>query len=191
MSGIPPELLFVLIFVAFSVLEGVGRKKKADRERVAPPPEVARADSSASAPKPASGGSEGLIPEDVWAEILGLAKGTTPKPDPEPVKEPIAESSWDRGRREDETLEVLPEFEARSLEPLEARPDVVRADWSRVPASSSGKAQKKPSAPAVVTSRPKGGGRARRAIFGGGSSKELQKAVILQEVLGPPVGMKE
>ena len=32
MAGIPPELIFVLIFIAFSVLEGIGRKKKAERK---------------------------------------------------------------------------------------------------------------------------------------------------------------
>jgi len=89
-AGIPGELVFVLIFVAISVLEGVGRKKKAERkglpgtvpgpqrrsaqnrESAAPQAEAGVAEASVQPmPTPASepATSEGVIPKDVWEEI--------------------------------------------------------------------------------------------------------------------------
>jgi len=237
-EGIPGELIFVLIFIAFSVLEAVGRKKGArrkggpgrapgseggsrergERREGMPRAREAGADSRSSAGKteeaPAS--SEGLIPEDIWEEILGLARGT-PQKQSEPRSRPRPEVQQDMAGRdlpssEVETIEEIPPFEARSLEPLEPRPEPNRGlpDPSgaraglpdvHVPPPPKSKIKGVPSLAASeigtgpgVKARPRRkpkGGRVRQEIFGDGSREELRKAVILREVLGKPVGMEE
>ena len=236
MAGIPPELIFVLVVVVFSVLDGVGRKKKAeregapgpvpgpqrrsaqDREAVARGGAADRADTSQPSqpvPTPEPTTSEGIIPEDVWAEILGLARGTPPKPEPmrgeEPAEEPVEESSWSSGGREHQVSGEIPDFEALSMESLKARPEGLHAEPDRsggrsVPsrkvreAASATEALRVSALTAkapgrVGQARPESvrgrGGKVRRELFGTGSTDELRKAIILQEVLGLPVGMKE
>ena len=213
MAGIPGDLVFVLIFVAISVLEGVGRKKKAaqkglpgtvpgpqrrsaqKRESAAPQVEAGVAEASVQsmptqAPEPAA--SEGLIPKDVWEEILGLARGTAPEPrrveEPveEAVEEAVEESSWTAYQREDRTSEVIPDFEAQSLESLEPMPEVVR------PVAVGSRA---PSVPSKSDVLPTSEGRrvvsVRGKLLGHGSVAELRRAIILKEVLDPPVSMRE
>jgi hypothetical protein len=214
-EGIPKELIFVLIFIVFSVLEGMGRKKKAQRQGGAGmvPPSRPRSDqregetgsvpetvvASVAAPSADSttepDASEGVIPEDVWSEILELARGTpppTPAPEPKPPEEPVEESSWDRGIREAQLVEERPETQVTSLESLEARTDVaqVMPDRDRVSPSSEKIPAQRVAVPLLGKARSSGSS-ALQELFGDGSVKELQKAIILQEVLGPPVGMKE
>jgi len=230
MAAIPTEVIFVLLFIAFSVLDGVGRKRKAKergaggkppapRPQQPPPREPARAGAgpvgSESAGRPEGTlpqGSEGLIPKDVWAEILGLARGTPPEPgraDPEP-------DSYDtRPGREDETLEEIHPFEARTLEPVDfederkvSRPERLPVPAGKGPAKGlaarRGAALKASGAKAVAaagkarvpTGAERPGGRStgrtiRADLLGDGSPGNLRKAIILTEVLGLPVGLRE
>lgn len=230
MEGIPIELIFVLIFIAFSVLEAVGRKKGAGRKggpgqspdpgagkrpgreagsRRGDAPGPPRLPEREGARGPRS--SEGLVPEDVWEEILGLARGTPTKAK-RMDRADTAPGGDDLPSHEGESLEEIPPFEARSLESLEARPEPDRSIPDR--ARSRGR-ERKLELPPVPGSKVRGlpavaateigtgegvaapsgrkprGGRVRQEIFGDGSLKELRKAVILKEVLGKPVGMKE
>lgn len=214
MDGIPAELIFVLIFIVFSILEGLGRKAKAEAKKrggagQAPgAPQrrstgnregggrrVERVDAGVSGPGPAKGqdSSEGLIPNEVWEEILGLARGTPPAKRPPPGEAPVPETRGGPSRREDETLEVIPEFEARSLEPVDAPPTVSASPPARVRERSDSRVAPLPSALKGAPA-PRGrldGSGLRSRLFGSGSEEELRKAVVLQEVLGPPVGMRE
>jgi hypothetical protein len=195
-AGIPPELIFVLVFVAFSVLDGIGRKKKAERKGApgtVPGPQrrsVQNRETVATIPpEPAS--SEEIIPGDVWEEILGLARGTSSEPDrvdepvDEPVEEPEEETSWTAFRTEGQT----PDSHAPELKSLAPRPERVQSmpDRGRAPsvhARPSGK----------EGARAKGAERkessVRQSLLGDGSTAELRKAFILKEVLGPPVSLK-
>ena len=241
MAAIRPEVIFVLIFIAFSVLEGVGRRRKTQQKgapgkpprpqprqaglpgqaRVPPQPLPpgsgpleAGTDTSAGtrAPMPrrpagaARGeqgkGSEGLIPKGIWEEILGLARGDPPKPRP---AEPGSDTSPHVPSREGETLEEIPPFEARSLEPLDVEADRsssrVQARSGRAePASSKGSTPPMPpplleigAGAASGRSRRKGqGGRWLKGdLLGDGSAEDLRKAIIITEVLGPPLAMRE
>lgn len=235
MEGIPAELIFVLIFIVFSILEAVGRKKGAQRKGgpgQSPGPRSRQQDRGPAIPRAEEAGastqassrngekspqsSEGLVPEDVWEEILGLARGTKPEsPNAGSRSEPDARR--DKAGRglpssRPETLEEIPPFEARSLESLEPRsepdrdlPDPAghrrRGRQVEIPPVPGSKVKGLPSVAATeigtgpgVAARPKRkprGGKVRREIFGDGSLKELRKAVILKEVLGKPVGMKD
>jgi len=229
-AAIPTEVIFVLIFIAFSVLEGVGRKRKTQQKGAPGKPPVPRpAPRPRREPAEAGGvrgtdrtppvradrggqeGSEKLIPKDVWEEILGLARGTPPAPrkvDPEP------DPSRPRPRREDETLEEIPPFEARTLEPVDFEDErpVSRPERMPVPAGrdrGEGSATRKRSglqrsgAEAVAAAKARMPGPVepsekrtarsgiRADLLGDGSTEDLRKAVILTEVLGPPLGMRE
>lgn len=152
-----------------------------------------------------------MIPKDIWEEILGLARGTPPEPArAEPPPDPVRPSR----RVEDETLEEMPPFEARSLEPLHvdrgapgSQPRRGR-DRGGARGSVSARGGKAPPLPATaasggavtlpVPSPPAKAGAARtgqspkmRALLGSGSVEDLRKAFILTEVLGPPLGLRE
>ncbi|MGW8268648.1 MAG: hypothetical protein ACWGSQ_19945, partial [Longimicrobiales bacterium] len=124
MEGIPVEVIFVLVFVAFSILEGVGRRRKTQQRgapgkppvpRPGPRPQREPAEAAGArgpdrtppvkADRAGQEDSEGLIPKDVWEEILGLARGTAPTPR---KVEPEPDPSRSRPGREDETLEEIP-----------------------------------------------------------------------------------
>lgn len=233
MEGIPVELIFVLIFIVFSVLEAVGRKKGARRKGgpgQSPDPgtgerpgrgEPSRSGRPSSFSRPpereeaGSRSSEGLVPEDVWEEILGLARGTPTRAEPT-HRADTAPEGRELPSPEGESLEEIPPFEARSLESLEARPEPDRRIRDHSGARDQDrKRDRKAELPPVPGSKVRGmpavaeaeigsgegvaalprrkpkGGRVRQEIFGDGSLKELRKAVILREVLGKPVGMKE
>jgi hypothetical protein len=187
MDGIPGELIFVLIFIGFSILEGVGRRRKAQqkkggaperpsapRQRVPQRPHRDRVEPTAGTvdadrpPAPVRDGklegSEGLIPQDVWDEILGLARGSKPEP-----------------RRPAERPEPHP--------PTPARPSStdLQASGAKAVAAAKGKRH---SVVAEVGMSPAGGFRARN-LFLEGTSEDLRKAIILTEVLGSPVSMRE
>lgn len=230
MDGIPGELIFVLIFIGFSILEGVGRRRKAQqqkggaperppapRQKVPQRPRPDRVEPTARTAGPSSPptqgrdgkpeGSEGLIPQDVWDEILGLARGSRPEPSSPEPRTPT--------RRADEGDGALHTEEARSLEPVNVEDErpVSRPERAVVLAGTEGAALpparrsstdlQTAGAQAVAAAKRKrhpvsaeggvspGGGFRASDLFPEGTSEELRKAIILTEVLGPPVGMRE
>jgi hypothetical protein len=221
MEGIG-ELLVIAVFVLITLIEGLGRRKKSGKGKERPTPEPSDVDSGAEeAPStetvdlgrkhktaPVGGGaeeeapstsSEGLVPQDVWDEILGLARGK------EEAGKREKEERVDEGA---ETLEEIPSFEARSLEPLEPREEETRGGVEppkrsretipaldkpvpAIPSSPSGRPVSVAGGTPRAGARPSGAGRSlRRRLFGEGR-EDLRKAVVLQEVLGPPMGMRE
>jgi hypothetical protein len=229
MDGIPGEVIFVLLFIGLSIMEGLGRRRKAQQQKGAPgkPPAprprtpapdqletrelgAGTPDTRMSGPRSPAGkeaGSEGLIPAEVWDEILGLARGGGPEPRRWP---PQTESNASSGI-EDGGPEDIHTAEARSLEPVHlederevSRPERVpvlagstppahrstaarRASGARAVAAAKGE-QATPGDQARIRSRGPVKG---KGLFGAGTPEELRKAIVLREVLGPPVGLRE
>ncbi len=180
-------ILWAIIF-AVAVLQGIGQKKKkkpgqkggrvpgASRPKGAPRPVASTAGDGEET-------SEGMIPSNVWAEILGLARGDAPKP-----KEQIPTP--------EEDSPVLADAPER-----EPRPE--RRETRTAPVSHGADADLHPTQPSKYESRlagrgipesvekPVGRSGIKTRLFGSGSPRDLRKAVVLQEVLGPPVSMKE
>lgn len=226
-------MVFVLIFIAISVMDGIGRKRKAKQkgapgkapgprpkrpvrsppERVEsrPPATVSQRPEPAASPKKENEGSEGLIPKEIWDEILGLARGAPEGPGQvEPETPPVAPTpeqgsrSWAEGSAAGARRMERPEADTgrrpgrRDLVPAgrgagEGLP--TRRDPSPGSVSTTGE-----SVPAKAVAVPSRSGSAeksekarnvRRDLFGTGSSEELRRAIILREVLGPPVGLRE
>jgi len=225
-------LIFVILFIAFSVVEGIGRKRKAQQKGGAaqkPAPRTRetasprRQSAAAGPPAPVSqqqggqqvpakdGGSEGLIPKEIWDEILGLARGAPPGPQ----KAPTGTATPPRLERREETLEEVDPVEVRTLEPLDVQDERLTPGRERAPFDPETYARDRPRSPdtaialrssgkeAVATARgrtqrqadPEGGiGQGhplRGELFRDGSPAELRRAIVLSEVLGPPVGMRE
>ena len=225
------EILFLLIFFIFAVLQGIGQKRKqagrlgqppptdagegdvptGDRERISPRPrerprvepshrtsaqsrETDRPPIRERAPAPAyerpggtqqpRGGatsSEGLVPKDIWEEIMGLARGEMPSPDPVPTPVPARPS---------------PAESRAGAVPRTAGAESREGAVPRKPSSASVVRRSAPPVapvPAEGASVPPFGTRrgVRAGLFGDGSPQELRKAIVLKEVLGPPVALRE
>jgi hypothetical protein len=187
------SFIFWIIIFAVAVLQGIGQKKKKPGQKGGRVPGASR---PKGAPRPVASTagdgeetSEGMIPSNVWAEILGLARGDAPKP-----KEQISTPEEDSL-----VLADAPEREPRP-ERRETRPAPVSREF---PVSHGADAVLHPTKPSKYESRlagrgipesvekPVGRSGIKTRLFGSGSPRDLRKAVVLQEVLGPPVSMKE
>ena len=88
MEGFP--LFWILIFVVITVLEGIGRKRQSQQKgrpqtgprpdqpstgHRPPPPEPSTSAGGRTAQEGGPATSEGMLPKEVWEEILGLARG--------------------------------------------------------------------------------------------------------------------
>ena len=206
------SILFLLIFFIFAILQGIGQKRRQVGDQGQPPPtgtgedgapgqggersqaasreraeatrrervrvapreraEATRRERVQPAPQPTQQrerSSEGLIPGDIWEEILGLARGETPRPKP-PV-EPVPPS---------------PPLPAESREGAVPRKPSAASILRRAAPPVAPVPSEAASAVAAQTRRG-----VRAGLFGDGSARELRKAVVLKEVLGPPVALKE
>ena len=203
-------ILFLLIFFVFAILQGIGQKRKQAGGLGQPPPTGTGEDgapgqggerSQAASRERAEAGrrervqvaprerlepvwrervqvtprpkqqpersSEGLIPGEIWEEILGLAGGgpAPPKPVEEPVpsRTPPAESREGAVRRKPSSASVL----RKAAPPVTPVKSELAEDDSRFRKS------------------------VREGLFGDGSTRELRKAMVLKEVLGPPLALRE
>jgi len=211
------EILFLLIFFIFAVLQGIGQKRRqaerqgqppptdavegdaptGGRERISPqprersrvepfdrtavpsrdrgrpplrerPPVQARERAGGTQqPREGATSSEGLVPKDIWGEIMGLARGELepPKPveKPVPSRTPPAESREGAVRRKPSAASVL----RKATPPVAPVKSELAEDDSRFRKS------------------------VREGLFGDGSARELRKAIVLREVLGPPLALRE
>lgn len=153
--------------------------------------------------------SEAMIPSEIWEEILGLARGTPPKrrraqgaPEGE-VEEVVSLESEEGVPRERDRMPPK-KLESRWASPPSAAslPDYAPAA-RKFPASHGADAVLHGSKPSGSESRlgvprqsailgSEGRGKSVRAeLFGGGTLRELRKAIVHQEVLGKPVSLKD
>ena len=193
------EGLFILIVFVVMIVQSVAAQKKKQRqemerqraqgqsglaEREAPAStedrggpadiftQLARADAEREARDPTTGeadSSEDLIPKEIWEEIGELAGGrrsAEPTPEPAPTSEPT--STWEMG--------------------LRTRPT---PDRSRKLAAQLGKDATP--APELQLEGAEGEGDVGRLewLFGGKDPEALRKAILLREVLGPPLALRE
>ena len=205
------QMLVVGLFIVFSLFEGATRKKRRQAQALQRPDEteVDFLQSLTGDEQGESEATEGLVPHDSWAEIAELARGGTP-PTPEPVPDSEVTLRMDagttrvalpvpvsvrEGREVRESVAMTP-YEPASLVRTDSREDA-REDAKEVAASatfhrlhSSDLADLEPDAHYARTS---GGPSAMLRLFGerGGREDELRRAVILSEILGPPVSMRE
>lgn len=215
-------LIFWLIVFAIAILQGIGQKKKADRKGRRPgeaggggrepsPPRPAPSRREAkeageglnrpakpipSASSPAGtreeDSAEGMIPSEIWEEILGLARGQTrpekPSRQTPPDEGPTGlEPAWE----EVEWAGAGTGSDPVARGDLKALSDIETSEVGSSPAKVIGEAEEPP--PSAFFEPPTGSrvtARPRARLFGDGSRAELRKAVVLREVLGPPLGLR-
>jgi hypothetical protein len=207
--------LFIwLIVFAVAVLQGIGQRKKKSGQRPGQKPGMGKGPvpgtprrrpvqsrgepvsepatsttRASSSPREEAGpdpSSEGLIPADVWEEILGLARGKPPEPKPEPVPSPEEDLSSGWEELEEEPRETRPKPVSRELPPSHRAGAVLHQT-----AVSDVESRLGVPASAVPAAGASEEGRVRQDLFGSGSPEELRKAIILKEVLGPPLSLRE
>lgn len=210
------QLLVIGVFVVISVMEGINRKKRRESQALQSPDETevgflrSLTGDEQGEPEP----SDELVPEESWAEVAELARGGTP-PAAEPGPEPIVRIDAGLTRVALPIPQVRDRFEERSRPlplPVSAglesvamtRPEpalLVGTDSRGVALEvaetasfdqvhSSGRTDLEKDKHYSLAS----GGRSLMSRFFGDRGArvgELRRAVILSEILGPPVSLRE
>ena len=175
------QMLVVGLFIVISMMEGATRKKRRQGQ-VTEHPTEAEVDFLRSLTGQEPGEpeeAEGLVPDEIWAEIAELAGGgRAPTPDPVPDREGVAMTPF-----EPDSLVTTDWEEERE----DAREAATSAAFHRLHSSHLADRKKDPHY-ARTSERS-----AMLRLFGarGGREGELRRAVILSEILGPPVSMRE
>jgi hypothetical protein len=115
----------------------------------------------------AKAGSEGMIPADIWEEIAGLAKGRLPAPPPP--------------RR----------VEVQRVPPKPARVHQVHLAHAGYGTDPSSRRPSEQDGLDPLAVRANADALAVRATLRRKGGHALRQAVMLQEILGPPVGLRE
>ena len=213
-------LIFWLIVFAIAILQGIGQKRKqsgkggeggrkagrpspagsGDRETDSVEDLSTRSGSPATRSVPTTAqregrgeeSSEGMLPAEVWEEIMGLARGEDRK---DAEEEPSPVSSYEEGAEPAASPVPAPDPEpAPSPEPRTLRRTEIGGGTREGESVESRRREAAPvPAPVAVIprpGRPLRGSSVRRDLFGSGSPEELRKAIVLREVLGPPVAYR-
>jgi len=201
------QLIFVAIIVIFSILDSVARTKKKRQgggplpppeewepaewepeeeraEEVKPLPEYTQPYGSAEESKrPAPKGSEGMIPQDLWEEIAGLARGRIPQqppaPKPAPPRPAPPRSAPPR---------PAPRTEAIPARPVETH-SVHRAHEGFGTDPSSRARSREDGLDPLAFKLGVDADSARHQLLSR-DRHALRQAVILQEILGPPAALR-
>ncbi len=207
------QVLVVAAFIIISIMDGAARKRRKAAQRLGQlstfdgPPEGAdelgQADESSDV-------SEGVVPEDLWEEIAALARGERPERevgsilgpatrDPGPTREPDSQMEvWTAPEQDVATKTRSADLQGGSLHPDQALthtehaqvassalplPEELPHDFVPHPRERPRKPQKEPRRARPAESLLTG---LRR-----GSKNSLRDAIILAEVLSPPVTLRD
>jgi hypothetical protein len=212
MEDLFPLLLF-LIFVLAPIIEGLKRRNKnqqpprpPQRRVPAPPQQQQRSRTEEVARRPrVDENASTMVPDELWEILTGQRRPTATIPAPPPVEK---KTSWDIGYdselEEDEEAEaenvVLEDVnvetrrarvEAQSLETITRHPEpVIISLEDNVQTAAARHAafhQRAAAAPpvAVVITPPR-----RKRLFDLNNRSELQRAILLHEILGKPKGLE-
>jgi len=160
----------------------------------------------------ASESAAGMVHRDLWEELAALARGerpsTVPAPPPQPAPdiEPAAQprarprtvpgmggqAEADAASRKREGHGLA--SRRREVAPPQIRRDVVGSDAAMAARVRHTPAMRLPEETRIESpgSRSRGAARggALRSILGNQSPRELRRAVVVQEILGPPVALR-
>lgn len=150
--------------------------------------------------------ASGMLPADLWEELAALARGEAPEaprvprapppPVPVPAPRPPRETEASREARARESRKL----EGHGLKSRRREPSGAKAPPRVVVGSDEAMAARVRHTPAAVMAavleepsrdRPAGNRAAFQAVFGGTTITDLRRAVLLREVLGPPLSLRE
>jgi hypothetical protein len=150
-----------------------------------------------------AGNSEELIPADVWEEIMGLARGsgggsaerpqpTKRRPQPVPRREPVSRLPAPARPRPSAPVPSPSSWGTEGSRVAKTAP-VHEVHLSHI-GYGTDPSERAPSSLSALGDEPHGnrdGARVRAMLRGQGGPGVLRQAVILHEVLGPPVGLRD
>ncbi len=208
------QVLVIAAFIIISMMDGAARKRRKAAQRLGQlstfdgPPEAAdelgQADESSEVP-------EGVVPEDLWEEIAALARGERPERevgsilgpatrDPGPTREPDSQmEAWTAPEQDVPTKTRSADLQSGYLHPDQA---LTHTEHAQVASPALPLPEEElphefvPHPPARPREPQKEPRRARPAasLLTGlrrGSKNSLREAVILAEVLSPPVTLRD
>ena len=205
-------LLMFLIFVLAPILEGLKRKNKPPtpprppQRRVPSPSPPQRSRTEEVGPRaPAEENASTMVPDDLWEILTGQKRVPTPTAPPGPVPQAEKKPEWERYDGELEEDEESAEesvaledvnvetrrarVEAQSLETIGRHPEpIIISLEENVPSTAVRHAafhQRMIATPVEVEVAPR-----RKPLFDLGNRSELQRAFLLQEVLGKPKALR-
>lgn len=205
-------LLMVLIFVLGPIIEGLKRKNRRPpppQRRVPPPsapPQRSRTEEISTTRPRGDESAATMVPDDLWEILTGQPRTPAPPAPPTPTRQPERRPAWDVGYdaelEADEELEEervgledvnvetrRARVEAQSLETIGRHPEpVVISLEDNIPTTAQRHAefhQRIVVAAPVVEVPPR-----RTPLFDLKNRSELQRAFLMQEVLGPPKALE-
>lgn len=209
MDGLVEGLFILIVIVGSIVQSAVAQKKKKEQQREM---ERRRAAEQSGLPKgePASArraaeeeedSSEELIPTVIWEEIAELAGARPPsRPAPEPAPTPGPPTTLEPGRRPAEAR-YEPRERSKTPEPGLRTPPAPAPtprettslpERSRRLAAELGEERSSTPAPDLQLEVMEGEDSKRLEwLFGGTDPAALRRAILLREVLGPPLALRE
>jgi len=205
------QILVIAFFVIISMMDGAARKKRqkdarlskgglpggmAEREELFPeePGELFPQEPGELFPQEPEATSEGMVPHELWEEIAALARGGPP---PSARRLPRAPSP-----EVEPTSGVMDAYEpeATRLDPVHQHVEAHdHVEWEPEDEPASGTMPERVETPPAAdldetagrTRRAPGPARAVRRTLMRGGHESIRQAVILSEVLGPPVALRD
>jgi len=224
------QFLFIAIFVIVSMMDGAGRKRRKEAQRLGHMPEANRIQEADDDLGEGAQPTEGIVPEDLWKEIAALARGETPAP---PRGRPTLDPSVTRDLSSEEgawtaTGQDLPpnlvfgmdtEERVRWSAERPKRPEAPVATGTSLSDLQAGYEHAEqaatheehrvrrlreegphepvlhaPEASPVPTRAPSRRAGASRSLLAGvrhGAKKSLRDAIVIAEVLNPPIVLRD
>ncbi len=207
------QVLVVAAFIIISIMDGAARKRRKEAQRlgrVPTPDDFPETADDLGQVDESSGGSGGMVPEELWEEIDALASGERPErgvdplrgpetPDPRPARHLSSElEAWTAPQEDVATRTRSADLQAGYLHPDQA---LTHREHAQV-ASPAGPLPEElphefvphlPEQPSKPQKEPRRAQRPRDLLSGVrlGARRSLRDAIIVAEVLNAPVALRD
>ena len=204
------QFLVIAVFVIITMMDGAARRRRKAAQGLAPlptPDGFREADDDLDQVDESSGGSEGMLPEDLWEEIASLARGEVPASrreqpathGPSSMDDPNSElEEWTAPEQDVSTKTPMADLQGGYLHPDQALTHREHAQIvSPVPPLPEEPPHEFVPHPREQPSKPQKEPRRAQKLPGLlsrvrlGTTRSLRDAIIVAEVLSPPVTLRD
>ena len=171
------QFLVVAAFVIISMMDAAARRRRKEAQGKGNLPTAEGFPEAADDLDEVSESSEGLALQDVWQEVAALARGEVPASQREEPETPDQAASHEEHAHERHAEVASPP------RPEELQPEELPREFVPHPPEQPSKPQQEP--------RPAQPGRSLLRGVRRGAKSSLREAIILAEVLSPPVTLRD
>ncbi len=204
------QFLVIAVFVIITMMDGAARRRRKAAQGLAPlptPDGFPEADDDLDQVDESSGGSEGMLPEDLWEEIAALARGEVPASrreqpathGPSSTDDPNSElEEWTAPEQDVSTKTPMADLQGGYLHPDQA---LTHREHAQIVPPEGPIPEKPPHEfvphPREQPSKPQKEARRAQKLPGLlsrvrlGTTRSLRDAIIVAEVLSPPVTLRD